>query len=93
MDFYDSSFNQQVSTIDRDKPVFVYCAIGGRSWDAAKIMHELGFKNVYDLKGGIIIWNKLFYFNSLIQLSSKSLSILSERPATSMISEIFTGCK
>ncbi len=56
MDFYDSSFKQQVATIDRDKPVFVYCAIGGRSWDAAKIMHELGFKNVYDLKGGIIVW-------------------------------------
>jgi thioredoxin len=56
IDFYDSSFKQQVATIDRDKPVFVYCAIGGRSWDAAKIMHEMGFKNVYDLKGGIIVW-------------------------------------
>lgn len=56
MDFYDSSFKTQVSTIDRNKPVFVYCAIGGRSWDAAKIMQEMGFKQVYDLKGGIIIW-------------------------------------
>ena len=56
MDFYDSSFKTQVSTIDRNKPVFVYCAIGGRSWDAAKIMQEMGFKKVYDLKGGIIVW-------------------------------------
>lgn len=56
MDFYDSSFKEQVSVIDKEKPVFVYCAIGGRSWDAAKIMHEMGFKNVYDLKGGIIVW-------------------------------------
>ena len=56
MDFYDSSFKEQVSTIDREKPVFVYCAIGGRSWDVAKIMQEMGFKNVYDLKGGIIVW-------------------------------------
>ena len=56
MDFYDSSFKEQVSTIDREKPVFVYCAIGGRSWDAAKIMQEMGFKQVYDLKGGIIVW-------------------------------------
>ena len=55
IDFYDSTFKDQVGTIDRDRPVFVYCAIGGRSWDAAKIMHEMGFKNVYDLKGGIII--------------------------------------
>lgn len=56
MDFYDSSFKEQVARVDRDKPVFVYCAIGGRSWDAAKIMHEMGFKKVYDLKGGIIVW-------------------------------------
>ncbi len=56
MDFYDSSFKTQVSTIDRNKPVFVYCAIGGRSWDAAKIMQEMGFKQIYDLKGGIIVW-------------------------------------
>ena len=56
MDFYDSSFKEQVATIDKEKPVFVYCAIGGRSWDAAKIMQGMGFKNVYDLKGGIIVW-------------------------------------
>jgi thioredoxin len=56
MDFYDSSFKEQILTIDKDKPVFIYCAIGGRSWDAAKILYNLGFKNVYDLKGGIIVW-------------------------------------
>ena len=56
MDFYDSAFKEQVAVIDREKPVFIYCAIGGRSWDAAKIMQEMGFKKVYDLKGGIIVW-------------------------------------
>ncbi len=56
IDFYDSAFKKQVQTIDKNKPVFVYCAIGGRSWDAAKIMTEMGFKEVYDLKGGIIVW-------------------------------------
>jgi thioredoxin 1 len=70
MDFYDSSFKEQVLTIDKDKPVFVYCAIGGRSWDAAKIMHELGFKNVYDLKGGIIVWKIKNY--PFIKLKSDS---------------------
>ncbi|MGQ0738081.1 MAG: thioredoxin domain-containing protein [Bacteroidota bacterium] len=56
MDFYDSSFKQQATNIDKEKPVFLYCAIGGRSRDAAKLMQEMGFKNVYDLKGGIIVW-------------------------------------
>jgi thioredoxin len=70
MDFYDSTFKEQVSTIGREKPVFVYCAIGGRSWDAAKIMYEMGFKNVYDLKGGIIVWKIKKY--SFIKLKSDS---------------------
>ena len=70
MDFYDSSFKEQVSAIDREKPVFVYCAIGGRSWDAAKIMQEMGFKNVYDLKGGIIVWKIKNY--PFIKLKSDS---------------------
>lgn len=56
MDFYDSTFKQQVNNLEKDKPIFVYCAIGGRSWDAAKLMAEMGFKKVYDLKGGIIVW-------------------------------------
>ncbi len=56
MDFYDSTFKQQITNLDKEKPVFVYCAIGGRSWDAAQLMAEMGFKEVYDLKGGIIVW-------------------------------------
>lgn len=70
MDFYDSSFKQQVSVIDKEKPVFVYCAIGGRSWDAAKIMQEMGFKKVYDLKGGIIVWKIKNY--SYVKLKNDS---------------------
>lgn len=70
MDFYDSSFKEQVGAIDRNQPVFVYCAIGGRSWDAAKIMHDMGFKKVYDLKGGIIVWKIKNY--PFIKLKSDS---------------------
>ena len=70
MDFYDSTFKEQVAVIDREKPVFVYCAIGGRSWDAAKIMQEMGFKKVYDLKGGIIVWKIKSY--PFIKLKSDS---------------------
>lgn len=70
MDFYDSTFKEQVAVIDREKPVFIYCAIGGRSWDAAKIMQEMGFKKVYDLKGGIIVWKIKNY--PFIKLKSDS---------------------
>ena len=70
MDFYDSTFKEQVAVIDKEKPVFIYCAIGGRSWDAAKIMQEMGFKKIYDLKGGIIVWKIKNY--PFIKLKSDS---------------------
>lgn len=56
MDIHDSLFEKRISTIDKKLPVFVYCAIGVRSNDAAVMLRRLGFKQVYDLKGGIINW-------------------------------------
>ena len=41
----------------KSKPVFVYCMSGGRSKKAAEKLHELGFKTIYELEGGIMKWN------------------------------------
>ena len=43
--------------IDADKPVIVYCAIGGRSRVAAQMLAAKGFKEVINLTGGIKAWN------------------------------------
>ena len=43
--------------IDADKPVIVYCAIGGRSRVAAQMLAAKGFKEVINLSGGIKAWN------------------------------------
>ena len=40
---------------DKDKPLLVYCRSGKRSKDAAEILDNLGYKNVYDF-GGILDW-------------------------------------
>ena len=40
---------------DQDAPIFMYCRSGRRSLDAARILVELGYTQVYDL-GGIIDW-------------------------------------
>jgi thioredoxin 1 len=56
LDFHDSAFKKMLATLNPEKPVFVYCAIGVRSHDAAVMLQEMGFKEVYDLKGGIINW-------------------------------------
>lgn len=55
-DWNGSEFNQQIATLDKSKPVFVYCLSGGRSSAAADKMRSAGFKEVYELEGGIMQW-------------------------------------
>jgi rhodanese-related sulfurtransferase len=47
----DPEFKSKVVKLDKDKPVFIYCAVGGRSAQAAKILTQNGFKQVYNLQG------------------------------------------
>ncbi|MCX6171880.1 MAG: thioredoxin domain-containing protein [Flavobacterium sp.] len=42
---------------DKSKPIFVYCKVGGRSSQAASKLAELGFREIYNLEGGIMKWN------------------------------------
>lgn len=40
----------------KDRPTVVYCAIGGRSEMAARFLIGQGFREVYNLRGGIKAW-------------------------------------
>lgn len=51
-----SDFTTKVEKLDKSKPVFVYCKVGGRSSQAANKLSELGFKEIYNLDGGIMKW-------------------------------------
>ena len=55
-DYYASDFGKKLSTLDKNKPVLVYCAVGGRSGSAADHLKKMGFTNVIDLQGGIRAW-------------------------------------
>lgn len=57
MDFRDPVFAQKIETLDRSKPVFVYCLSGGRSGQAAKLLAEKGFTEVFDMQGGYMKWS------------------------------------
>lgn len=52
-----TDFEKQINTIDKTKPVYVYCQRGGRSAGASEVLVKKGFKNVYNLTGGIEAWN------------------------------------
>jgi rhodanese-related sulfurtransferase len=55
-DFYDTDFSKRIGELDRNAPVFVYCAVGGRSGQATQVFKDAGFKTVYNLDGGIRGW-------------------------------------
>lgn len=52
LNYYSSTFKNQVAQLDTSKIAFIYCKSGGRSAKAAKVFIQSGFKKVYDLKGG-----------------------------------------
>lgn len=56
VDWTGDNFTQGISSLDKTRPVYVYCLSGGRSADAASEMRKMGFKNVLELKGGILNW-------------------------------------
>lgn len=55
-DWNGSQFEAQIKTLDKSKPVFVYCLSGGRSSAAASKMRADGFSEVYELEGGMMKW-------------------------------------
>ncbi len=56
LDIYAPNFKSTLEAMDKTKPVMVYCAVGGRSGQAMKMMEKMGFKEVYNLSGGIRAW-------------------------------------
>tara|TARA_R110002050_G_scaffold298541_1_gene462024 strand:+ start:135 stop:530 length:396 start_codon:yes stop_codon:yes gene_type:complete len=53
----DDDFKEKVAKLDKDQPVYLYCRSGKRSNQAAQIMKEMGFKEIYDMDGGFLKWD------------------------------------
>jgi rhodanese-related sulfurtransferase len=56
INFYAPDFDAQIARLDKNKPVVVDCAAGGRSPQAAAKMSKMGFAKVYDYSGGMNDW-------------------------------------
>lgn len=59
IDWLADDFATRTATLDKSKPVLLYCAVGGRSEEALNSMRQAGFKDVHDLLGGIGAWKKI----------------------------------
>lgn len=57
MNINDAAFESQIEKLDKSKPVFVYCLSGGRSTKAANLLAQKGFKDVFNMQGGIMAWS------------------------------------
>lgn len=55
-DYYQRSFRSQMNTLDKSKPVYIYCRSGSRSRSASYKLQKAGFTKIYDLKGGVNYW-------------------------------------
>lgn len=58
MDYNHPDFLSQAIELPKDREIYLYCAIGGRSSKASELLIQQGFTKVYNLQGGIGAWEK-----------------------------------
>lgn len=58
IDYYSKTFIDELNKLDRGKRYLIYCRSGHRSGKTLKIMEKLGFREVYNMLGGIKAWKK-----------------------------------
>jgi rhodanese-related sulfurtransferase len=56
IDFNSPTFDDDISKLDKTKPVMLYCKGGGRSAKCSQKLLDAGFIKIYDLEGGITQW-------------------------------------
>ena len=49
---------ENIGTIPKGKPIIFICRSGGRSAQASAYALEQGFTEVYNMKGGMLLWNE-----------------------------------
>ena len=49
-------FEKQSETLDKSKPILVFCLSGGRSKKAVQYFEKNGFQEIYEMPGGMLEW-------------------------------------
>ncbi|MCC7502633.1 MAG: rhodanese-like domain-containing protein, partial [Flavobacteriales bacterium] len=56
LDYSAPGFMDGIKKLDKDRPVYIYCASGGRSRQTMTRMKGLGFTKERDLEAGMSAW-------------------------------------
>ena len=64
IDYYSENFKDNLDSLDKNLNYYIYCRSGNRSGKTVIILRDKGFKNVYNLEGGILAWKKENYITN-----------------------------
>ena len=56
IDYFSNEFSVNADKLDKNTPIILYCRSGNRSSMSANKISKLGFKEIYNLEGGILEW-------------------------------------
>ncbi len=59
IDYYSSTFEEELNALDKGKAYLVHCHSGGRSATAVQTMETLGFIEVYNMLGGMLAFEQV----------------------------------
>ncbi|MBP7513282.1 MAG: rhodanese-like domain-containing protein [Flavobacteriales bacterium] len=57
-DWLEDGFLERAKTLDKSKPILLYCAAGGRSEEAMNALKGVGYTDVVDLEVGFNGWKQ-----------------------------------
>lgn len=58
-----SELRERMNEIPNDRPVYLHCRTGQRSYNAVMVLKNLGFTNVYNITGNFLGLSFYEYFN------------------------------
>ncbi len=60
IDVKSIEFLDQINLLSKEDTLLIYCRSGRRSAKASHLMDSLGFKKIYDLRGGYLNWTGVY---------------------------------
>lgn len=58
LDYYSDGFLNNLTSLDKNSTYLIYCRRGIRGGSALEMMRGLGFKEVYNIAGGLTKWSQ-----------------------------------
>lgn len=57
IDLFSPGFIESIRSLDKDRTYYIICRSGNRSDSVAGAMSHMGFKNVFNVIEGMLLWN------------------------------------